>query len=267
MRFRMIRPALILMVMAVMAWIDVTVAAEGYGKRKRRPKPNEYGVTVIDIASTKNEIAAVAFPHWLHRSNYTCRLCHIDIGFAMTAGETGITEADNRNGLYCGACHDGTTAFRWAEISEKGAEKQNCVRCHSVGVADASHADFYAFRAEMPRERFGNGINWVEAEAQGLITPVDFLDTISFERRKLENPVDETLEAKEIMMPNIVFSHAAHTVWNGCEVCHPQIFGVKKEANQYTMQQIFDGLYCGACHGKVAFSSDDCQRCHTEPVS
>lgn len=267
MRLRMIRPALILMLMAAMAWINVTATADGYGKRKRRPKPNEYGVTLIDIASTKKDIAAVAFPHWLHRSKYTCRLCHIDIGFAMTAGETGITEADNRNGLYCGTCHDGTIAFRWIETSDEGVDEQNCVRCHSVGVADAPHADFYAFRAEMPRERFGNGINWVEAEAQGLITPVDFLDRVSFERRKLENPADETLEAKEITMPNIVFSHTAHTVWNGCEVCHPQIFGVKREANQYTMQQIFDGLYCGACHGKVAFSSDDCQRCHTEPVS
>jgi c(7)-type cytochrome triheme protein len=46
------------------------------------------------------------------------------------------------------------------------------------------------------------------------------------------------------------------------EGCHPQIFGVASSANQYTMQEIFDGFYCGACHGKVSFSNDDCMRCH-----
>jgi len=202
--------------------------AENFGMRKRRPKPHEYGTTVIDTASTENGIAAVAFPHWLHRSKYTCRLCHVDIG---------------------------------------GPEvEKNCVRCHSVGRDYRMKNDFYAFRKSMPRQRFGNTIDWVKAEDEGLIKPVDILDRVSIERPKLENPVDESLTAKEVAMPDIVFSHTKHTVWNGCEVCHPQIFGVKKTANVYSMQQIFDGLYCGACHGKVSFPNDDCQRCHTKPV-
>jgi c(7)-type cytochrome triheme protein len=67
-------------------------------------------------------------------------------------------------------------------------------------------------------------------------------------------------------MPDIVFSHQKHSVWNGCEVCHPQVFSIEKGATPYTMQDIFDGRFCGACHSKVAFPSDDCQRCHTEPV-
>ncbi len=240
--------------------------AENFGMRKRRPKPHEYGTTVIDTASTENGIAAVAFPHWLHRSKYTCRLCHVDIGFAMEAGGTGILEEDNRNGLYCGTCHDGTIAFRWEENSDGPEVEKNCVRCHSVGRDYRMKNDFYAFRKSMPRQRFGNTIDWVKAEDEGLIKPVDILDRVSIERPKLENPVDESLTAKEVAMPDIVFSHTKHTVWNGCEVCHPQIFGVKKTANVYSMQQIFDGLYCGACHGKVSFPNDDCQRCHTKPV-
>jgi len=264
MAFRLIRLTMILVTIVVLAW--TTVAAETFGKRKRRPKPHEYGMTVINDASTANDIAAVEFPHWLHRSKYTCRLCHVDIGFAMVAGETGITELDNERGLYCGSCHDGTIAFGAKETKKGGETQENCVRCHSVGHSVVPEADFYVFRKDMPRERFGNGIDWVKAEEDGLIKPVDILAHISIERPKLKNPEEEELTAKEVTMPSIVFSHTKHTVWNGCEVCHPQIFGVKKSANQYTMQEIFDGLYCGGCHGKVSFPSDDCQRCHTEPV-
>ena len=266
MTFRWIRLTMILLTVAAMAW--TTATAENFGQRKRRPKPDEYGTTLIDTASTANDIAAVEFPHWLHRSKYTCRLCHLDIGFAMIAGETGITERDNGNGIYCGTCHDGTIAFGPKEAAKKKGEaaQENCIRCHSAGESVEPEVDFYAFRKDMPRERFGNGIDWVKAENQGIITPVDMLEGVSFERPKLLNPNDEELSAKEITMPNIVFSHLKHTVWNGCAVCHPQIFGVEKGATTYTMQEIFDGLYCGGCHGKVSFANEDCQRCHTEPV-
>lgn len=266
MAFRWIRLTMILLTLAALTW--TTVTAETFGQRKRRPKPHEYGTTLINNGSTANEIAAVEFPHWLHRSKYTCRLCHVDVGFAMIAGETGITEDDNEHGLYCGACHDGTIAFGPKEAKMKKDEpaQENCIRCHSVGTDAKMQNDFYEFRNAMPRERFGNGIDWVKAEDDELITPIDILDHVSIERSKLQNPAEEELTPKEVTMPNIVFSHTKHTVWNGCEVCHPQIFGVKKSANQYTMQEIFDGLYCGGCHGKVSFANDDCQRCHTEPV-
>ena len=41
---------------------------------------------------------------------------------------------------------------------------------------------------------------------------------------------------------------------------------VKKDANPFSMQEIFAGQYCGACHGTVAFPNIDCQRCHTKVV-
>ena len=118
MRFRLSRSTVILLAIAALAW--TTVTAETFGQRKRRPKPHEYGTIVIDTISTANNIAAVEFTHWFHRSKYTCRLCHVDIGFAMVTGETGITEADNRHGIYCGTCHDGTIAF----------PLDDCMRCH-----------------------------------------------------------------------------------------------------------------------------------------
>lgn len=264
MKFRVVTVAVVGAVVGLMAWS--LGMSQTFGVRKRRPKPAEYGTVVIDNGSTAAGEAAVAFPHWLHRAKYTCRLCHVDLGFAMIAGETGITEDDNRNGLYCGTCHDGKTSFRWEETGGKDGPVKNCQRCHSVGLKVAFKNNFYEFRKGMPRGRFGNGIDWLKAEKKGLIKLTDVLEGVSFERPKLKDPEDEELTAREVNMPNIMFSHRKHAVEAGCELCHPQIFGVKKGSTKYSMEDIFGGRFCGACHGKVSFPNDDCQRCHTEQV-
>ncbi len=242
------------------------VNAETFGVKKRMPKPHEYGNIVINNYSTKKNIAPVVFNHWLHRAKYTCRLCHVDIGFAMKAGGTGITELDNISGLYCGACHNGREAFAAEERHITGETTKNCDRCHSYGKKVKFKYNFYKFTRGFPRARFGNRIDWLKAEQRGLIKLKDFLEDISIKRKALKNPKDLELKAKEIGMPDIIFSHKKHAVWNGCELCHPDIFGVKKGATVYSMQDIFNGKYCGACHGKVAFPTYDCQLCHTKEV-
>ena len=98
--------------------------------------------------------------------------------------------------------------------------------------------------------------DWDEEEVEG----------VSIKRKKLTNPKELELGAKALGMPNIIFSHKKHSIWNGCELCHPEIFGVKKGETIYTMQDLFNGKYCGSCHGSVAFPNDDCQRCHTDEV-
>jgi c(7)-type cytochrome triheme protein len=242
--------------------------AETFGVKKKRPRPNEYGNVVINNFSEKNKIAPVVFKHWLHRSKYTCRLCHVDIGFAMKAGGTMMTEEDNKHGMYCGACHNGVEAF--APQEEKiigGAPTQNCVKCHSLGEKVNFKYDFYTFKKGFPRERFGNEIDWLKAEEEKLITLKDYIEGISIKRRKLKSPEEFNLSAEEKNMPDIVFSHEKHAIWSGCELCHPDIFaGVKRGAVKYTMLEIFNGKYCGACHGSVAFPNNDCQRCHTKEV-
>lgn len=241
--------------------------AETFGLKKKRLKPHEYGNVIIDNASTANKIAPVVFNHWLHRSKYTCRLCHVDIGFAMKKGETEITEEDNKNGLYCGACHNGKEAFAAQEENLLRGVVQNCPKCHSYNQEVAFKNEFYAYKKRFPRERFGNEIDWLKAEEEKLITMKDYLEGISIKRNTLKSPEAFNLSAKELNMPEIIFSHEKHTVWNGCELCHPDIFaGVKKGTTQYSMLEIFDGKYCGACHGSVAFPNNDCQRCHSKEV-
>jgi c(7)-type cytochrome triheme protein len=242
------------------------VMAQTFGIKKRPPKPHEYGNILINNYSEKNNIAPVVFKHWLHRSKYTCRLCHVDIGFAMQARGTGIREDDNKNGLYCGVCHNGKESFAPEEKDILGNVKKNCDRCHSYGREVKFKYDFYDFKRKFPRSRFGNKIDWLKAEEKGLIKLKDYIEGVSFKRKPLKIPKETELKAKEVGMPDIIFSHKKHAVWNGCELCHPDIFGIKKGVTVYSMQDIFNGKYCGACHGKVAFPNTDCRLCHTKDV-
>lgn len=243
------------------------------GVKKKRPLPHEFGRVVIDNFSAKKGLAPVVFDHWLHRAKFTCRLCHVDLAFGMKAGASAIKAADNISGYYCGACHNGKRSFEGRPVFAACAtdytaqETKRCDRCHSLGKSVQREYDFSKFTAGLPRERFGNGINWEKAEEDGKIHLVDFLEGVSIKRKSLEVQKDFSLGAKTAGMPDIIFSHRKHTVWNGCELCHPEIFvGVKKGATKYSMVEIFDGKYCGVCHVNVAFPLLDCQRCHTKPV-
>lgn len=237
------------------------------GVKKRRPLPYEFGRVIINNYSESAHLAPVVFDHWLHRAKFTCRVCHVDIGFGMKANETDIRAADNQNGYYCGSCHNGKNVFSSCshEFAQKNAE--NCVRCHSLGRSIKPKYDFKEFVKGWPKERLGNGIDWERAESEGKITPVDFIEGVSIKRDKLAVQKDFALGPKVEGMPNIIFSHQKHTVWNGCELCHPEIFlGIKKGITTYSMVDIYDHKFCGACHVSVAFPLFDCQRCHTEKV-
>ncbi|MDP3297567.1 MAG: cytochrome c3 family protein [Thermodesulfovibrionia bacterium] len=263
-----------------LTFTGLTLAQIGGGVKKKRPLPHEYGRVIIDNykelwypVHLKEPSAPVVFDHWLHRARFTCRLCHIDIAFAMEASATGIRASDNKKGYYCGTCHNGKMVYNdrevFASCSKNFQEEdvKRCVRCHSLGKNVKREYDFYTFTEKLPRGRFGNGIDWEKAEAEGLIKPIDFLEGVSIRSFQLEAPKDFDLEAKVEGIPNIIFSHKKHTVWNGCEVCHPEIFiGVKKGITKFTCVNNFEGKYCGACHRTVAFPMLDCQRCHIKAV-
>jgi len=255
---------LILLVGAGLAW------AQG-GVKKKKPLPSEYGRVTINNFSQQAGMPSVVFDHWVHRSMFTCRLCHVDIGFAMTAGATKIRAADNMSGIYCGTCHNGKSetgrvVFPACAKEYTREEYKRCVRCHQLEPGVAVNEEFAAFIQKMPTEKFGNGINWEKAEKEGKIKLTDYIEGVSAPRAKMKVKSDLTLKGNLEGMPDIVFSHTKHTVWNGCEVCHPDIFGIKKGGTKYSMAEIFEGKYCGACHSTVAFPLTDCQRCHSKPV-
>jgi c(7)-type cytochrome triheme protein len=242
------------------------------------PEPQDYGAVIIRNFSGRAGLQPVRFDHWLHRSFYTCRLCHVDVGFAMEENGTKITADANSKGLYCGACHDGARTYNGKKIfssCSKGAGAagesegaKRCNRCHSVGKAgEEQKYDYDAFTARLPKQKFGKLIDWEKAESERLIQPVDFLEGISFQRRALKAEKDFFIISKSTWMPDIIFSHKKHIIWNGCEVCHPDIFpSVKQGALRYNMLEISAGQYCGVCHNRVAFPLNDCDRCHRNPV-
>jgi c(7)-type cytochrome triheme protein len=257
--------AKLLVLIAILLLCSSIVLADNFGTKKRMPRPEEFGNVVINNYSTKNNIAPVVFKHWVHRAKFTCRVCHVDLGFAMEAGGSDIKEADNLNHLYCGSCHNGKEAFG-PTGREKLSEVQNCERCHSYGKDVKGQKDFNEFLKGFPQARFGNRVDWMKAEEKGLIKLKDAVEGISIKRQDIPRPKDFDIKSTILGMPDIIFSHKIHADINGCELCHPEIFGAKKGVTKYNMQDIFAGKYCGACHAKVAFPFYDCQLCHLKEV-
>jgi c(7)-type cytochrome triheme protein len=262
---------LLFVIVSIMVLVGIPFAETGV--KKRRPLPYEYGRVVLNNYSEKAGLAPVVFDHWFHRSQFTCRLCHVDVGFTMKAGTTGIRAMDNMQGYYCGTCHNGKMVYKdrhvFGSCEEMSVTKdtRKCERCHSLGKKVETHYNFREFTRTLPRERLGNGVDWEKAEAEGKIKLIDYIEGISIKRKPLAVQKDFSLDAKLEGMPDIIFSHKKHTVWNGCEVCHPEIFiGVEKGKTKYSMVDIYEGKYCGVCHSTVAFPLLDCQRCHVESV-
>jgi len=64
-------------------------------------------------------------------------------------------------------------------------------------------------------------------------------------------------------MGKVRFNHDAHGAMFPCGKCHPALFSMKKGAARLTMNPMYEGKLCGACHdGRAAFSSQDCMKCH-----
>jgi len=221
----------------------------------RKPKnPDTYGNVVLDRSTKGGEIMKpVVFPHWVHRAKYTCKVCHTDIGFAFKAGTAEIKMADIQDGKYCGTCHNGKIAF----------EPIECDRCHSYGTEQTRKITDRL--KDMPKDFFGNKVNWVNAAQDGAIKPAaspDGTEEMSGFDMDIILPTTKFKPAP----PNVKFPHKAHTDLLDCTSCHESIFKQQQGGNpEMNMMKIISGQYCGVCHLKVAFPIDDCFRCHSEP--
>lgn len=234
---------------------------EELGKVLKSMPPNgpfwKYGNVVMRRKSTKAGMAPVVFSHWSHRARYTCRVCHLELGFSMRAGDTRITREQYLAGQYCGACHDGTTAF-----TVRDGESSQCGRCHMKNTAPLE-AQFESFAENLPMSTFGNGIDWSKARESGQIRPVNSIRTQSQAMQlpeKLKTPIKLGTTSPR---SDVTFSHEAHSAELDCSSCHPDIFNIKKRGTEaFTMERNIYGNFCGACHMQVAFPMNDCKRCH-----
>ena len=217
------------------------------------PPPHEYGNILIDRTSGDHQVKPVFFSHWSHRVKYSCRVCHLELDFAFSVNSTEITEKDNLEGLFCGACHNGKEAF--------GHTRDNCDKCHT-GRISSDKGKFEEVTAEFQRAPFGNKVDWVSAGIFSQIKPKYSLENeqpglkMNF-REQLE------LEAEWASITPAYFPHGTHTQLLDCANCHPDIFHIKKKTTpHFKMEYILKGKFCGVCHLKVAFPINDCDRCH-----
>jgi c(7)-type cytochrome triheme protein len=135
---------------------------------------------------------------------------------------------------------------------------------HSGRVRSVNGGGPKAFLS-LPRDAYG-AVNWTTAVMEGFLAPKGSLDP----KAKEEEPLNLNIfiEAKVPLMANVVFPHSIHTYWLSCNTCHPNIFIPEAGANPITMDEIFEGKWCGRCHGKVAFNfwpEANCRRCHMVP--
>lgn len=231
--------------------LPLTVHAGGGYDLPPLPPAHQYGTLLLDRVATQAKVKPVIFSHWLHRIEASCRICHGELGFELHAGDTPITETENRAGRYCGACHDGGIAFALAE---------NCARCHT-GNRNADLAKFELFNKKpFPASDFGNGIDWVKAFRRGLIAPAGYLFTPGSAMLSDKTVV---LEAGIGRVPPAIFPHAPHGDWLDCNACHPVPFELRPGGRlPITKAAILKGEYCGICHLAIAFPINDCPRCH-----
>ena len=114
----------------------------------------------------------------------------------------------------------------------------------------------------LPKDPSGN-VNWTAAVVGGYIDPRAAIDPEVDDEPPLN--LNIFIEAKVALMANVIFPHSIHTYWLSCNNCHPKIFIPEAGANPITMDEIFQGQWCGRCHGKVAFTfwpRGNCVRCH-----
>ena len=217
----------------------------------------KYGTLFMRSRTKTAGMAPVVFAHWSHRARYTCRVCHLDLGFSMREGYTGITRAQYTAGKYCGACHNEVTAF-----GVQGGEPSQCARCHMKDTR-ALEVSFDNFASTLPTSGFGNGIDWAVALKKGSISPKNTLSDAAPPMplpEKLRLPMKLGTPAPR---SDVTFSHVDHFSELDCSSCHPDIFNIKKKGTvDFSMDRnIFCG-YCGVCHMRVAFPMNDCKRCH-----
>ncbi len=228
------------------------------------PKAPEQAVLELDVdlASSPSKLFSVTFPHSAHTRWLTCGNCHPAIfPLKRQAAPTVVTMAKIQAGQYCGACH-GRVAF--------GAEGR-CARCHTKIPATAGWRPSEEPRKPIERATSwdeaakllpvtGGVPDWAKALAEGILAPRPGLDPKATEEPPF--PLDVELVPADNPALKVVFPHGAHTAWVACTNCHPGIFQMAKGVDPITMEKIYAGEYCGACHGKVAFPITACGRCH-----
>lgn len=215
------------------------------------PPPEQYGNILINRLSEKNNMKPATFSHWSHRLHYTCTVCHLELEFNMKANTTEITQQANKEGKFCGTCHNGDIAFAYT--------KENCDKCHNGDISYGS--DKFSRLRTFPETKYGNKVDWVKIMKNKLINPKNYIHVQPPPQMPFKRLLE--LKAEWTFVPPAIFPHDIHSELIDCSICHPDIFNIKKKGTlHFSMDSILQGKFCGVCHLTVAFPINDCKRCH-----
>jgi hypothetical protein len=92
---------------------------------------------------------------------------------------------------------------------------KRCDRCHSQGKSVQPTVDFAACTTKLPKDKFGNGVNWEKAAEDGALKLNDYFEGVSIKKPAQAVQKDFTIKPKFAGMAGIVFSHKKHSAWNG----------------------------------------------------
>lgn len=229
------------------------------------PKAPEQAVLEfdVDLAQSPSRLFSVTYPHAAHTQWLSCQNCHPAI-FPLKQGAepTVVTMAKIRAGEQCGVCH-GRVAF--------SVEKE-CARCHTKIPARSDWRPGEEPRKPIERVRSwdeaakllpatAGAPDWAKGLTEGVIAPRPGIDRKAVDQPTF--PLDVELVPSDNPIFKTIFPHGTHTALLSCTTCHPGIFQMAKGADPISMEKIYGGQYCGACHGKVAFAvPTGCPRCH-----
>lgn len=216
----------------------------------------------VELAGSSSRVFRVSFSHAAHTEWLACANCHPGIfSLSRRAPPTLVTMRKIVAGEYCGACH-GKVAF---------AIEGGCARCHTKVPATAQWQPAGEPRKPIERARRWSEAmtllpvtegapDWSKALARGVIAPRPGVGPKAEDEAVLDLDVVRAPGGDE--QYKVVFPHSAHTAWVACDSCHPDPFQQEAGKTPMSMDRVNDGQLCGQCHGRVAFSTDACGRCH-----
>ena len=263
----------------------------------------ENGLYKGDIVYTQ-PLKSVVFSHELHvvKKGLGCDKCHSGLfaPAAYSATEKGdFTMASFSKGKYCGACHNGRTAF---------ASDSQCARCHagvkgarafaktvaapgvallppggpiSIGEGDVAvqfshkvHTQVFncsqCHSGMFPMSKGKMKISMAEINRGRLCGSCHNGNTAFAAsqcarcHQKVPAPKTGLLYAAK-GMKRVSFSHQFHTQMFKCAECHTKRFKMQKGGSGMKMDPMYNGKFCGGCHnGKTAFAVTNCDKCHNQ---
>ena len=218
-------------------------------------RPEQYGNLYLTRKCITAGKEGILFTHWTHRMDFTCRICHLELGFPMEVNGVDITMEKNRSGKFCGFCHDGKKAF--------GTTDEDCQKCH-YGNKEYDYGDKIDRLEWMPENPYGNGVDWSAALEEGDIKPIFCFDGELCKVFDFEQPVEIEMAINSEEVPPVVFLHERHSFWLDCLNCHPGNLANRGGKVRFPKQGRNRQEFCRGCHGRAAFPMDNCQRCHPE---